>query len=145
MTAPLRTPSRSDLPDEPPFVPRWPQPCFLVTCRDDLQKSQTLRVEHLDGHLAHVEAHWRRYVTAGPIREPGETRLIGSVFLVLADDLADAEALMNGDPYITCGMYASVEYHELTLSIGQYVGGKIWPSRDAIRDRALGGAPAAAG
>lgn len=137
----MNTPDPSAAQDTPPHVPRWPQPCFLVTCKDDLEKSSTLRVIHLAGHLAHVEAHWRRYVTAGPIREPGGERLVGSVFLVLADDLADAQALMAGDPYITCGMYASIEYHVLNLSIGQFIGGKIWESLDAIRDRALGGPP----
>jgi uncharacterized protein YciI len=125
----------------PPHVPRWPQPCFLVTCKDDFAKSQTLRVTHLAGHLAHVEAHWQRYVTAGPIRLPDEERLIGSVFLVLADSLEDAQSLMAGDPYVTCGMYASIEYHVLSLSIGQFIGGKIWESLDAIKHRALGGPP----
>jgi len=129
----------SQLPDAPPHVARYPQTCYLVTCRDDPSKSETLRVTHLEGHLAHVERHWKRYVAAGPIREPGGERLVGSVFLVLADSLADARALMDGDPYITCGMYASIEYKEFNLSIGQFIGGKIWESLDAIRDRALGG------
>lgn len=128
-----------NLPSAPPHVPRHPQTCYLVTCKDDLAKSETLRVTHLAGHLEHVERHWTRYVTAGPIREPGGERLVGSVFLVLADSLDEARKLMEGDPYITCGMYASIEYHEFNLSIGQFIGGKIWESLDAIRDRALGG------
>ena len=124
--------------DAPPFIPKTSQPCFLVVCRDRPDAAD-LRREHLDGHLKHVENHWRRYVTAGPIREPGEDALCGSVFLVLADSLEDAEALMGGDPYITCGMYESIEYKEFTNSIGQYIGGKIWESTDAIRHRAAGG------
>ena len=129
----------AELPEHPPHVPRYPKTCFLVTCMDDLSKSGPLRGAHLDGHLEHVERHWKRYVTAGPIREPGGERLVGSVFLVLADDLADAKALMEGDPYITCGMYASIDYKDFTLSIGQFIGGKIWESRQAIRHRATGG------
>ena len=129
---------RTDFPATPPFVPRLAQTCYLVTCRDG-EGSAALRREHLKGHLDHVERHWTRYVTAGPIREPGGEALVGSVFLVLADSLADAEALMNGDPYITCGMYESIEYKEFSNSIGQYLGGKIWESAEAIAHRAAGG------
>jgi len=132
------------LPDAPPHVPRHPQTCFLVSCKDDPERSQTLRMEHLDAHLAHVERHWKRYVTAGPIREPGGDRLIGSVFLVLAESHEDAQALMQADPYISCGMYASVEYQELTLAIGQFIGGKIWSDAASIRQRATG-SPAGGG
>ena len=128
----------SDFPETPPFVPRLDKTCYLVTCRDG-PGSAELRATHLKGHLDHVEAHWTRYVTAGPIRDPGGEALVGSVFLVLADDLQDAETLMAGDPYITCGMYATITYHEFSNSIGQYIGGKIWESADAIAHRAAGG------
>jgi len=123
-----------------PHVPRLEQACFLVLCRDR-DGAGHLRAEHLDGHLSHVEANWTRYVTAGPIRNPGEDALVGSVFLVLADSLQAAEELMNQDPYITCGLYQSVEYKEFSNSIGLFLGGRIWESRDAIRHRAAGGPP----
>lgn len=128
----------SDFPEAPPFVPRLEKTCYLVTCRDG-PGSTELRATHLKGHLDHVEAHWTRYVTAGPIRDPGGEALVGSIFLVLADDLQDAETLMAGDPYITCGMYATITYHEFSNSVGQYIGGKIWESADAIAHRAAGG------
>lgn len=77
-----------------PTVPRSETPCFLILARDivDAAKAARLRDEHLAGHLEHVERNWRRYLTAGPIRQPGETRLIGSTFLVFAEDEADARA-----------------------------------------------------
>ncbi len=124
----------------PPHVPKTDQSCFLVICRDGPGAS-ALRKEHLDGHLQHVEDHWRRYVTAGPMREPGGEMIVGSVFLVLADSLEDAEALMKGDPYIACGMYETIEYKAFTNSIGLFLGGKIWANSDAIRHRAAGGPP----
>ena len=124
----------------PPTVPRLEQTCYLVTCRDGANSAQNRR-DHLDGHLEHVETHWQRYVSAGPIREPGGEALVGSVFLVLADSLHEARALMEGDPYVTCGMYKTIDYKEFTNSIGRFIGGKIWESRDAIRHRAAGGPP----
>lgn len=124
--------------DLPPTVPRQAQPCFVFTCRD-APGTGDLRVRHLDGHLAHVEANWRRYVVAGPLREPGTTALAGSRFLVLADSLEDAWALMRGDPYVTSGLYGAIEVDDMTLSIGLFPGGRIWESADAIRARATGG------
>ena len=126
------------LPETPPYVARLDKTCFLVICHDGPDSAEP-RAKHLKGHLDHVETYWTRYVTAGPIREPGGEALVGSVFLVLADDLADAQALMEGDPYITCGMYETITYNEFSNSIGQYIGGKIWESADAIAHRAAGG------
>lgn len=128
----------SNLPETPPHVARLEQTCYLVICRDGSGSAQP-RAEFLKGHLDHVEKYWTRYVTAGPIREPGGDALVGSVFLVLADDLDDAKALMAGDPYITSGMYETITYHEFSNSIGQYIGGKIWESVEAIAHRAAGG------
>jgi uncharacterized protein YciI len=130
----------TELPEHPPHVPRLDQTCYLVICRDG-PAAKELRFTHLDGHLEHVETHWQRYISAGPIREPGGEALIGSVFLVLADSLEEARALMEGDPYITCSMYEAIEYTEFTNSIGRFIGGKIWESREAIRHRAAGGPP----
>ncbi|MFN7053963.1 YciI family protein [Hyphomonas sp.] len=124
----------------PPHVPKPEGTCYLVICRDGPGAAE-FRALHLDGHLEHVERHWTRYVTAGPLREPGGEALVGSLFLVMGNSLAEVKALMEADPYLSCGMYASVEYKEFTNSIGQFIGGKIWPSREAIRHRAAGGPP----
>ena len=122
----------------PPVVPRLKERCFLVICRDGADAAESRR-RHLDGHLRHVEKHWRSYITAGPIRAPGGEEIIGSVFLVLSESLDAAKALMNGDPYISSGLYQSIEYAEFTNSIGLFPGGKIWDDVDSIRHRAAGG------
>ncbi len=121
-----------------PTVPRAEQPCFLILARDiaDADRAARLRDEHLAGHLAHVERNWRRYLTAGPIRNTGETRLTGSTFLVFAESEAEARALMEADPYFTCGLYETVEVFDQTLAVGRYLGGKIWESAEAVRARA---------
>ena len=128
----------TDFPESPPHVGRLEQKCFLVVCRD-APNSADARRAHLKGHLDHVEKYWTRYITAGPIREPGEEALIGSVFLVLADTLDEAKSLMAGDPYITCGMYESITYNEFSNSIGQFLGGKIWENAETLAPRAAGG------
>jgi uncharacterized protein YciI len=124
-----------------PTVKRPETPCFLILAHDgeDADRAARLRAEHLDGHLRHVEAHWRRYVTAGPIRAPGAARITGSSFLVLSETETDARALMDADPYFTCGLYDRVEVYAQTLAIGEYLGGKTWDSVDALRPLAAGG------
>jgi len=124
--------------DLPPIVPRQQKPCFLVTCLDGKMSAENRRT-HLEGHLHHVEQNWRSYITAGPIRNPGGEEIIGSVFLILADTLEDAKTLMQRDPYITCGMYETIDYHDFTNSIGLFPGGKIWEDVASIKDRATGG------
>jgi uncharacterized protein len=131
----------TDLPDDPPVVPRQGLPTFLFICRDGPDAAR-LRTEHLDGHLRHVERHWRSYVTAGPLREPGEPALVASALIVIAPDVEAAWDIMRGDPYFHCGLWASIEAKEMTMSVGRYPGGRIWESAEAIRDRAAGGPPA---
>ena len=123
--------------DQPPTVERYDSPLYLIICRDG-PGSATARADKLDDHLRHVEVNWRRYVLAGPLRDPGAQPLIGSYFLVRATGEADARALMDGDPYVSSGMYATMEVLEATASIGLHLGGKIWESADAIRDKAAG-------
>ena len=46
---------------------------------------------------------------------------------------------MNGDPYLTCGMYESIEYKEFSNAIGRFMGGKTWESAEAVAHLAAGG------
>ena len=122
----------------PKTMPRQNQPTFLFVCKDGLDAPR-LRAEHLDGHLRHVETNWENYVTAGPLKAPGSPTIHGSALIVKADTLAAAWDILNGDPYFTSGLFTTVEVHDMTMSIGTYVGGKIWESADAVRHKANGG------
>jgi uncharacterized protein len=122
----------------PPTVARQSQPTFLFLCKDG-PEAPRLRAEHLEGHLRHVEDNWQSYVTAGPLKAPGNPPIHGSALIVKADNIEAAWAVMNGDPYFTTGLFASLEVHDMTMSIGVYPGGKIWESVDAIRHKAKGG------
>lgn len=126
--------------DHAPTVPRSPKPCFAVIGWDG-PDADRLRARDLEGHLAHVEKHWRRYVVAGPMREPGGERLIGSLLLVLAESAEDAWNLCRQDPYFTNGQFKSVEVKHFTQSIGLAIGGKIWENAQSIRALAAGGPP----
>jgi uncharacterized protein len=122
----------------PPVVPRQTKPTFLFVCKDG-PDAPRLRVEHLAGHLDHVERNWESYVTAGPLKAPRSPSIHGSCLIVIADDVDAAWAIMKGDPYFTSGLFENIEVHDMTMSIGVYPGGKIWESAEAIAHRANGG------
>ena len=116
-------------------VPRIDGNVFLVLAYDG-EGSAELRQSELDGHLEYVEKHCDQYLVCGPLRNPGEPALIGSFFLLVAEDAAAADAIVAGDPYFKCGMYADVQIREATPAGGRLMGGVIWESADSVRDRA---------
>ncbi|AUN31209.1 YciI family protein [Niveispirillum cyanobacteriorum] len=119
----------------PPIVPRVDSPTFLVLAYDiaDGIQATALRDQHMEGHLTHMEAHWTRYVCAGPMRTDDGKRFIGSMFLLRAEDRADVDSLMRGDPYFRCGLYARVEVVPTVVAIGTAIGGRIWASVDQLK------------
>ena len=118
-----------------PTVPRIDSAVFLVTCLDG-DGSAEIRQRELDGHLEYVEQHTDDYLVAGPLREPGKTELVGSFFLVAAADAEAARAIVSEDPYVKSGMYREITVREAVPAGGRFMGGVIWESADAIRDRA---------
>ncbi len=117
-----------------PTVDRVPGQTFLVLAFD-AQGSAATREQELDGHLRHIEKNFERYLAAGPLREPGGTSLIGSFFLVVAEDETDAMSLLNGDPYMQCQMYGEIRVLSATPAAGRWMGGVIWDSPDDLRGK----------
>ncbi len=120
-----------------PTVPRVDSDVFLVLAYD-AENSAEIRERELDGHLEYVEKHCEQYLVAGPLREPGAQPLIGSFFLVAAKDAEEAQQIVSGDPYVKSGMYREVIVHAAVPAGGRFMGGVIWDSPDALRDRASG-------
>ena len=118
-----------------PTVPRIDGDVYLVMCYDG-EGSEALRDSELDEHLEYVEKHVDDYLICGPLREPGETKLIGSFFLVAAEDAEAARAIVSADPYVESGMYREIVVKAAVPAGGRLMGGVIWESADAIRDKA---------
>lgn len=115
-----------------PTIERYTQRQFLVVTHDG-PGSAPLRDQYLEAHLEHIERHLARYVVCGPILKDGGPELQGSFFIVFGDDENDARALLDGDPYLRCGMYARVDVHEVSTAAGSALGGVIWESVAAVR------------
>ena len=118
-----------------PTVERLSERTFLVIARDG-EGSATVRDSELDGHLEYIEKHCDRYLACGPMNHPGDPELVGSFFLLVAEDERDARDFLAGDPYLNSGMYETITVHEVTVAGGRWMGGVIWESAEAIRARA---------
>lgn len=112
-------------------VAKLPSQTYMFICTDG-PDTAPLRQEHLFGHLDHIEANNNAYRVAGPFHDDASGKIIGSFFLVKADTKEAAWAVMNGDPYISSNMYASVTCQHFMPACGDWMGGVIW-DQDEIR------------
>ena len=83
------------------------------TVPESLGKRKPARPEHLDrlNNLASQD----RFLVAGPHpaidpTEPGEAGFSGSLVIAKFDDLEQAQARADADPYVTAGVYQRVVF-----------------------------------
>ncbi|MGA0432601.1 MAG: YciI family protein [Luminiphilus sp.] len=73
---------------------------WLVKCTDrDGDDVNDLRQQHMAGHLAHIEAIVDHLAMAGPLKDHAGERIIGSLLAYRTDDLSQAQAWLEADPY----------------------------------------------
>jgi len=102
---------------------------YVFICLDG-EDSAPLRREHLFGHLDHIEANHEHYRVAGPLKDGNH--FYGSFFIIAANSEQEAQNIMNGDPYISSGMYESVAVYPHIPACGQWLGGITW-DQDEIK------------
>ena len=68
-----------------------------------------LRAAQLAAHIAWVDAHKEQVLVAGSLRENPADVPKGGLWVVQATDKAAVHALMQTDPFCTCGLRQSVE------------------------------------
>jgi hypothetical protein len=78
---------------------------FVIECADrpdgfDLRQSVRPR------HLEYIATLGDKMVLAGPFLDEAE-RMVGSLLVVKADTLAEAETIAARDPYAEAGLFAS--------------------------------------
>lgn len=83
-------------------------PLFAVICRDRPGALQT-RIDTRAAHLGWLQEK-DLVRMAGPLIENGEMR--GSLIVIEADGLDEAQQWAAGDPYRAAGLFASVEVIE---------------------------------
>ena len=84
----------------------------------DRPGSLSCRLEARAAHLARLQelADQGRLKIAGPIPacdspDPGDAGFIGSMLVVAFESIEDARSWADADPYVTAGVYQSIEVH----------------------------------
>ena len=97
---------------------------FAILCTDDPARA-SVRQDRLADHFAFVEDNFERYAIAGPLFDDSGA-MTRSMFLIYAEDEADARAFMANDPYVADGLYVDMEYRRFLPAAGDWIGGVVW-------------------
>jgi uncharacterized protein YciI len=104
---------------------RYEKTAFVVICRDG-PNGAAVRAAHTPEHLAYIETVMDELNVAGPLYEDGSDAPVGSLYCLHTPSLARAREIIENDPYVRHGAFASVEYFPHVPAAGRYIGGKIW-------------------
>lgn len=89
-------------------------PLFSVICHDK-PGALSVREENRAAHLSYIEETGIVFL-GGPFLEDG--KMIGSLLILNAPDLATAEAWAADDPYAKAGLFESVSVKEWKRVVG---------------------------
>ena len=73
-------------------------------CLDKTPSMQTKRIQQLSAHLAWVEEHMANIRVAGPLKD--DSLIIGSLYVLEADTIEQAEQILHRDPYYLADIWA---------------------------------------
>ena len=97
---------------------------FAVYCRD-APDAPRLRREHLRAHLDHVERVMNRILIAGPLKDATGADA-GSLIVLAVANIAEAQAMLDADPYFQAGVWADIRIERFLPVAGTLVGGRNW-------------------
>ncbi len=81
---------------------------FAIVCNDK-PDSMDLRLANRPAHVDYLKAQGGRVRIGGPFTTEDGAAMTGSLIILEAADLAEAQAFAAGDPYNKAGLFASVE------------------------------------
>ena len=118
-----------------PSIDKLSEKVFLVLAYDD-DSNRSVRESHLDEHLEFIEMNYQRYLTCGPLRLPEERKIIGSFFMVCAENEEVLNEFLKQDPYFKNELYEKIRILNATPAAGSWMGGVIWNNAEEIRPNA---------
>jgi hypothetical protein len=86
---------------------------YAILFEDD-DAHAAARTKHMAAHLAFLEANAGRITAAGPLRDAMDGTAAGGLWLVEADSAAQAQTLVEADPFWPTGLRKSVRVLEWT-------------------------------
>jgi uncharacterized protein YciI len=104
---------------------RHEKTAYVVVCRDGPNGS-VVRAAQNAAHLAYIETVMDELNVAGPLYDEGREQPVGSLYCLHTSSLARAREIIENDPYVRHGVFATIEYFPHLPAAGKYIGGKIW-------------------
>ncbi len=80
---------------------------YVIHCLDH-DGAVDRRLTHYDAHKAYLSDPLVKIVISGPLLADDEKTMIGSMFLVEAESLAEVEAFHRNDPFYAAGIWDQV-------------------------------------
>lgn len=94
---------------------------FAVLFKDRPNQG-ALRATHLQSHIAWIATHPTQLRAAGSLRDALGQVPRGGLWIVEAENKDSVHALMQSDPFWTCGLRQSVEVLHWSLALDPPVG-----------------------
>lgn len=91
---------------------------FCFHCRDG-EDGGKRRSIHREAHLKFIADIAEHLVIAGPLKR-ADGLIIGSLLIVKAEDEAGARAVLDGDPYLTGGVWQAIRVDEFSPLLGDW-------------------------
>lgn len=112
---------------------KFDKTAFVVICRDG-PNGTLVRATQTAAHLAYIETVMDELNVAGPLYDNGGDKggdgsgsaPVGSLYCLHTRSLARAKEIIENDPYVKHGAFASIEYFPHLPAAGRYIGGKVW-------------------
>jgi uncharacterized protein YciI len=106
---------------------------WMALCRDRADiDTAPLRAEARERHFAYIESILDQILIAGPLGGADAAGWQASLFVYAVGERADAERLLQADPYYQAGIYAHTEWFRFTPAAGSWIGGTRWQQAGAV-------------
>lgn len=99
---------------------------YFLIIRRDAPGSVECRKAAMAAHLKFSEDNAHRFLVGGALRTDPGGPAEGSAMIIKADNLEDARAFADQDPFESAGVYADTEIKVFRAGIGEWIGGKVW-------------------
>lgn len=88
------------------------------------QAAVDARAKYLEDHLGYVDSILDKVLIAGPIFAADEKTVVGSLLIYKTEDIDEARAILEADPYFNASIWQSTEFELFRGALGDAVGGK---------------------
>ena len=80
---------------------------FAITCFDRPGSAQ-LRGKHVPDHLRYLEAQGAKVHTGGPLKDPLDGSMVGSLYIIDVADYNEAREFIENEPLHKAGLFESM-------------------------------------